>query len=84
MVSWRQRADDEQIVASFLQSVRASRARTPGTFRAQVSAIGPCLAYSAGSALIRSPPCATGMTQSGVESCDGPKNVTYGWLLERS
>jgi hypothetical protein len=41
MVSWRQRADDEQIVASFLQSVRASRARTPGTFRAEVSAIGP-------------------------------------------
>jgi hypothetical protein len=40
MVSWRQRADDEQIVASFLQSVRASRARTPGTFRAEVSAIG--------------------------------------------
>jgi len=41
IASWCQRADYEQIVASFLQRVRATRSRAPGTFRADVSVIGP-------------------------------------------
>jgi len=41
IASWCQHADYDQIIASFLQRVRTTRARAPGVFRADVSAVGP-------------------------------------------
>jgi len=39
--SWIEAAEFDQIVASFMQRVQAARSRGRGTFRADVSAIGP-------------------------------------------